>query len=73
MVSLMAKPHRVALGRIDALAVLVERDHRVIERLADRNAAVHARPVGAFGEKPFGLGVDAGFLEQRGEPHAGPF
>jgi hypothetical protein len=44
--------HRIALGRVDALAVLIERNHRVIERLGDRDAAIHARPVGAFGKEP---------------------
>jgi len=64
--------HRIALGRVDALAVLIERNHRVIERLGEGDAPIHARPVGAFGKEPLRLRVDAGFLEQRGEPHAGP-
>ncbi len=65
--------HRIALARPDALAVLVERDDHVVERLRDRDAADHARRVRAFRDHPFAARVEPGFVQQDRERHAGPF
>ncbi len=65
--------HRIAVARHQALAVLVERDHGVIERLLHRNAAAQGRDVGALRDEPFRRRLDAGLLEQGGELDAGPF
>ena len=65
--------HRIAMLRAQALAVLVERDQRVVERLLQRDAAAHVRGVGAFREQPFRLRLEAGFVEQHAQGDAGPF
>jgi hypothetical protein len=65
--------HRVAVAGLDALAVLIERDHRVIQRLLDRHAAMQGGRIGAFGQKPRRLRIDASLLQQGGEQHPGPF
>src|SRR6266536_2219489 len=65
--------HRIAVARHQALAVLVERDHGVVERLFHRDAAAQGERVRAFGDDPLRLRVDAGLVEQSGELDAGPF
>ena len=45
----------------------------VIQRLLHRYAAMQGERVRAFREQPFRPRVDACFLQQRGEQHAGPF
>jgi len=59
------QPHRITLFRLDALSILVERDHCVIQRLGDRNAAAQMRRIGALGDDPLRRRVNAGLLKQR--------
>ncbi len=49
------QPHRVTLLGAQALTVLVQRDHRIVERLLYGDAAAHMRRIGAFGENPLRL------------------
>ncbi len=65
--------HRIAVAGHDPFAVLVERDHRIVEALLDRNAAVQGTGIAAFGEEPLGLRIDADLVEQRRKQNAGPF
>ena len=67
------QPHRIALAGLDALAVLVHRDHGVIHRLGERHAAAEMGRIRALGDQPLRLRIDAGLLQQRGEQNAGPF
>ena len=64
--------HRITVARHDPLAVLVERDHGVVQRLLDREAAAQGQRIGAFGNDPDCLGVDAGLLQQSGQRNARP-
>ena len=45
---------------------------RVVEHLLQRDAAGEHRRVAAFRQHPARVRPDAGFAEQRGDPHAGP-
>src|SRR6266853_5642152 len=72
LVARQEEPHRVAVARHQALAVLVERDHGVVERLLHRKASAQGERVRAFGDDPLRLRVDAGLVEQSGELDAGP-
>ena len=65
--------HREALLGADRLAVLEERDHRVVVRLPHREAAAHGGGVRAFGDEPGRARIEPGFLQQHGELHARPF
>ena len=67
------QPDRIAVRGPHPLAVLVETDERVIHALGERHAAAHRGGVGALGHHPFRARLDAGLVEQRREPHAGPF
>ena len=67
------EPHRIAVAGHQMLAVLIDRDQRVVIGLLDRNAAVEHLPVGALGDQPFRRRIDAGFVEQHRQRHAGPF
>jgi hypothetical protein len=67
------QPHGIAVRRPQPLAVLVERDHRVVHGLGQRHGARHARAVGAFRQQPFGAEIDSGFVQQGGEPDPRPF
>src|SRR5256886_7337752 len=64
--------HRITVPGHEPLAVLVERDHGIVQCLGDRHAAAQGRRVRTFGDEPLRLGIDAGLLEQGGEPDAGP-
>ena len=50
------QPHGITIFRTDSLAVLIQRDQGVIESFLERNADVHGRRIGAFGDQPAGLG-----------------
>jgi hypothetical protein len=63
----------ITVGRIERLAVLIERDDRVIHRFPHRDRAMHGRRIGTLGEEPFGGRIDAGLFEQDREPHTRPF
>ena len=67
------EPDRIAVRGAHALAVLVEAHERVIHRLGERDAAAHAGGIGALGDHPARRRIDAGLIEQRREPYAGPF
>src|SRR6266478_7763766 len=64
--------HGIAIAGHQPLAVLVERNDRVIERLAQRHTAGQMRRVGAVRDKPGRLWVDAGLLEEHREWDSGP-
>ena len=64
---------RIALLGPQPLAVLRIGEQRVVERLFDRDAARHRGCVGAFGQHPFRLGLDAGFRENGRQGNSGPF
>src|SRR6266702_4389109 len=64
--------HRIAVSGHQPLAVLVERDHGVVQGLGERYAAAQGERVGAFGDEPLGLRIHAGLIEQGGERHPGP-
>ena len=49
------QPHRIPVLGPQPLPVLVDRDHRVVERLLHRDAATHRGGVGALGEQPLAL------------------
>src|SRR6516225_2188630 len=55
------------------LAVLVDRDQRVVVSLLYRHAAIEKLRVRALGDQPFRIRVDAGFVEQGRHWDAGPF
>ena len=61
------------MRRVETFPVLVERDHGVVQCLGERDASVHGGQIRAFRKKPLRLRVDAGFFEQCGKPHPGPF
>ena len=63
---------RIALLRPQPLAVLRIGEQRVVERLFDRDAARHRRCVGAFGQHPLRLRLDAGFRQHGRQRNAGP-
>ncbi len=67
------EPHRIAVAGHQVFAVLIDRDQRVVVGFLDRHAAIEVLGVGAFGDQPFGGGIDAGFVEQNRQRHAGPF
>ncbi len=65
--------HRVPVLRTQTLAVLVDRNQRVVERLVDRHAAAHRRGVRALGEQPAAGRTHARLLKKGAERHARPF
>ena len=73
LVSGQQQAERIALLGPQPLAVLRIGEQRVVERLFDRNAARHRRCVGAFGQHPFRLRLDARFREHGRQGNSGPF
>ena len=65
--------HRIAVAGHQPLAVLIEHDDGVIERLLHRHAAVQAERVRPLGKEPLRFRIDAGFFQERRKRHAGPF
>ena len=65
--------HRIAVTGHDPFAVLIERNHGVVQSLCQGHAAAQVRGIGAFGDNPFCFSVDTRFVEQAGERNACPF
>ena len=66
------QPQRIALFGPQRLAVLAVGHETIVETLVERQAAVHARGVGAFGQDPFGFFLETDFVEQGRQLDAGP-
>src|SRR5207237_4428456 len=62
----------IALFGTDRLSVLRVRDHRVVERLLDRDAARQEGGIVAFGEEPRRLRTRADLTEEGRKHHTGP-
>ena len=67
------QPQREALLRTERLAVHAVGNQAVVHRLAERDARRAFHFFGALGDDPRCAGLDARFLEQQRERHAGPF
>ncbi len=67
------QPQRIALLRAQPLAVLAVHQHGIVEAFLDRNAARHRRRIGAFGDDPFGVRLQSGFLQHQLQADPGPF
>ncbi len=63
--------HRIALLRPQHLAVHAIGDEAIVERLVQRERAGHRGGVGALGQDPLGVRLQARLLEQQLERHAG--
>ena len=67
------QPYRITVLGAQPFTVLRIDDERALEDPVERQAARHCRAVGAFGEQPACVRIDAGFVEQRREPNTCPF
>ncbi len=64
---------RITLLRPQGLPVLPVDDQTIVQTLFQRQAAVHARGVGAFRHHPLRLFLEPDFVEQGRQLDAGPF
>jgi hypothetical protein len=62
---------RIALFGAQRLAVHLERDETVVQRLFHRDRAGHRRGVSPFRQHPFAVGLHAGFFQQVAQRHTG--
>jgi hypothetical protein len=62
----------VALFRAEGFAVLAVDEHGVVQDLFHGDAAGHHGGVGAFGDHPLSIGLDADFGEDAESSNAGP-
>ena len=65
--------HGIALFRADAFAILEQGKNALLMRFCEGNGARQTGGITALCQNPFAFGLDAGFVQQQAQLHAGPF
>ncbi len=65
--------HGITLFGTNALAILEQRQNALLMRFLERDGTRQAGGIAAFRQNPFAFGLNARFVQQQAQLHAGPF